>query len=110
MLDVWLVACGREKLTLGELLLLLLLENTQGDSYRRSLCLKNLQNQATERVRARYFYFLRIDDSEQCGTQNNVHVVQHCRAPCSVTRTAVVGGKRRLRLRFVLPLFHRFDT
>ena len=28
-----------------------------------------------------------------------------CRAPCSctVTRTTVVGGKRHLRLRFVLP-------
>ena len=30
--------------------------------------------------------------SEQCGTQINV---QHCRLACSVTRTAVVGGKRR---------------
>ena len=30
--------------------------------------------------------------SEQCGTQNNV---QHCRLACSVTRTAVVSGKRR---------------
>ena len=35
-------------------------------------------------------------------TQNNV---QFSREPCSVRRTAVVGGKRRLRLRFVFPLF-----
>ena len=33
---------------------------------------EKLENQATERVIARYFYFLRIDDGEQCGTQNNV--------------------------------------
>ena len=32
--------------------------------------------------------------------QNNV---QYCRLACTVTRTAVVGGKRRLRLGFVLP-------
>ena len=69
--------------------LLLLLEYAQGDTYRRSLCSKNLKNQATEKVSARYFDFLRIDGSEQCGTQNNV---QHCRAPCAVTPTAVVGG------------------
>ena len=37
------------------------------------------------------FFTFRIDDSEQCGTQNSV---QHCRVPCMVTRTAVVGGKR----------------
>ena len=35
-------------------------------------------------------------------TQN---IEQHWRASCTVTRTAVVGDKRRLRLRFVLPLF-----
>ena len=28
-----------------------------GDTYRRSLCSKNLKNQARERVRARFFYF-----------------------------------------------------
>ena len=44
--------------------------------------------------------FLRIDDGEQCGTQNNV---QHCRAPSTVTRTTVVGGKRRLRLKLFSP-------
>ena len=38
--------------------------------------------------------------SEQCVTQNNV---QQCRVACTVTRTAVVGGKRRLRLGFVFP-------
>ena len=38
-------------------------------------------------------------ESEQ-RTQNNV---QHCRLACTVTRTAVVGGKRRLRLGFVFP-------
>ena len=80
--------------------LLLLFEYAQGDTYRRSLCAKNLKNQARERVRARFFYFFRIDDSDQCGTQNNV---QHCRVACTVTRTAVVGGKRHLRLGFVFP-------
>ena len=53
--------------------------------------------------------FLQTDDSEQCGTQNNV---QHCRAPCTVTWTAVVGGKRPLRLRFcssfVFPTENKF--
>ena len=33
-------------------------------------------------------------------TQNNV---QHCGLACTVTRTAVVGGKRHLRLGFVFP-------
>ena len=42
--------------------LLLLLEYAQGDTYRRSLCSKNLKNQARERVRARFFYFFRIDE------------------------------------------------
>ena len=83
-------------------ILIILLENALGDAYKRSLCSMNLKNQATERVRARYLCFLRIDDSEQCTTQNNV---QHCRATCTVTWTAVVGGKRHLRLRFRLPLF-----
>ena len=72
--------------------LLLLLEYALGDTYRRSLCLTNLKNQTRERVRARCFYFFGSMTSEQCGTQNNV---QHCRLACSVTRTAVVGGKRR---------------
>ena len=98
MLDVWLVACGREKLTLGELLFAPFAWKRVG-WYRRSLCSKNLKNQVTERVRARYFYFLRIDDGYQCGTQNNVH----CRAPSKGTRTAVVSGKRRLRLRLFSP-------
>ena len=47
-----------------------------------------------------FFYFFGSMTSEQCGTQNNV---QHCRLACTVTRTAVVGGKRRLRLGFVFP-------
>ena len=38
--------------------------------------------------------------NEQCVTQNNV---QHCRVACTVTLTAVVGGKRHLRLGFVFP-------
>ena len=96
----WLRAA--EKTHLGRAFFAPFLEYTQGDTYRRSLCSKNLKNQATEIVRARYFYFLRIDGSEQCRTQNNV---QHCRASCTVTRTAVVGGKQRLCLCFVLPLF-----
>ena len=78
--------------------LLLLLEYALGDTYRRSLCSKNLKNQARERVRARFSIFFRIDESEQCGTQNSV---QHCRVACTVTRTAVVGGKRHLRFGFV---------
>ena len=40
----------------------------------------------------------RIDDSEQCGTKNSV---QHCRVAWTVAQTAVVGGKRHLRLGFV---------
>ena len=44
------------------------------------------------------FFFFRIDDSEHCGTQNSV---QHCRVAWTVIRTAVVGGKRHLRLGFV---------
>ena len=35
---------------------LILLEYAQGDTYRRSLCSKNLKNQARERVRARFFF------------------------------------------------------
>ena len=41
-------------------------------------------------------------EGAKCRTQNNV---QHCRASCTVTWTAVVGGKQRLCLCFVLPLF-----
>ena len=47
-----------------------------------------------------FLFFFQIDGSEQCGTQNNV---QHCRVACTVTWTAVVGGKRHLRLGFVFP-------
>ena len=91
----WMCGWLREprKLTFGELLFLFLLEYALADTNRRSLCSKSLKNQARERVRGRFFYFFRIDDSEQWGTQNNV---QHCTVACSVTRTAVVGGKRPL--------------
>ena len=62
--------------------LLFLLEYAWGDTYRRSLCSKNLKNQARERVRARFFYFFfRVDGSEQCGAQNSVH----CRVAWTVT-------------------------
>ena len=67
---------------------------------------EKLEKHSHRRNRARYFYFFfRIGDSQQCGAHNNVQPYTGYRAPCTVTRTAFVGGKRHLRLRFVLPLF-----
>ena len=80
--------------------LLLLLEYASGDTYRRSLCSKNLKNQATERVRARYIHFFRSMTESSVGLRTTV---QHRRAACIVTRTAVGSSKRHLRLGFVFP-------
>ena len=43
MLDIGLVACGRDKLPFGGLLLLLLFEYASGETYGLSLCLKKLK-------------------------------------------------------------------
>ena len=71
ILDVWLVAWGRENLTFGELRSLILLEYAQGDTYRRSLCSKNLKN-ARERELEQDFFSDRwqwaVWDSEQRTT------------------------------------------
>ena len=81
--------------------------NMLGDTYRRSLCLRNLKNQATERVRARSFYFFRIDDSKQCGTQEQRTTLQsglHGDKACSCRRQTTPS----LGHGFCLPLFlHR---
>ena len=89
------------KLTLGELFCSF--SRIHSGWYLQTISVfEELEKSGHRKSSARYFYFLRIDGSEQCRTQNNV---QHCRASCTVTRTAVVGGKQHLRLRFVLPLF-----
>ena len=72
MLDVWLVACVREKLTLGELLFAPFPWKRVGWYLQTISVFEKLEKSSTERVKARWFYFLRIDDGEQCGTQNNV--------------------------------------
>ena len=108
MLDVWLVPCSREKLTFGELLFAPFAWIRLGWYLQTISVLKELENQTRERVRARFSIFSdQWQVSSACGTQNNV---QHCRLACTVTRTAVVGGKRRVRLGFVSPHRNRFYT
>ena len=102
MLEVWLVAWSQEKLTFRELLFPPFAWIRLGWwAYRRFLCSKNLKNQAKERVRARFFYF--FSDRWQWAVWDSEQRIQHCKwlVVCTVTRTAVVGGKQNLRLGFV---------
>ena len=79
-----------------------LLEYALGDTYRRFLCSKNFKKQATEIVEGDISTFFRsMMVSSVARTQNNV---QHCRSPCTVTQTAVVG-KQRLRSRLFFLFF-----
>ena len=93
-------------------------KNSPSESYFLLVCLntlrviltvsvfKELENQATERVRGRHFsIFGSMTDGKQCRTQNNG--TQHCSSK-AMTRTAVVGGKQHLHLSFVFLCFpHR---
>ena len=108
----WLVACGRWLvgwLHAAE-------KNSPSESYFCSLCLitrrviltDDLCVRRTWKIRPQKeleqdILFCRIDDSSgACGNQNNV---QHCRAPCTVIQTSVVGDKRRLRFGFAFLCF-----
>ena len=57
MLDVWLVVCSRETLTFAELLFAPFAWIRLGWYLQTIAVFEELENQATERVRASYFYF-----------------------------------------------------
>ena len=134
--DVWLVACGREKLTFGTLIFAPFAQIRLGWYLQTISVFEELEKFSHRKSSSKIFLFFRIDDSEQCMHRtrgrwkkiaptatkketlflicgcwcNFFHrpliglrtTAQHCRA---ATRTAVVGGKRHLRLGFALFVF-----
>ena len=72
MLDEWLVACDREKLTFGEQLFAPFACIRLGWYLQTIFVFEELENSSHRKSLSKIFLFFRIDSIEQCGTQNSV--------------------------------------